>query len=523
MNSNKLTIALVLFILLALVIPAGAEDPNRAPRPNILLIMVDDMGYSDIGCYGGEIETPHLDTLAENGIRFTHFYNNSKCAQSRASLLTGLYHDEVGIKPLNYSATIAELLRDAGYATLMTGKWHQDGTPLDRGWDRFFGFLNGDTYFLKTDANWRLGRNSYYTTDPNFYATDAFTDMSMRFLDEFVEPNQPFFLYIAYNAPHFPLQVPEAEYRKYEDTYKAGWDVLRSQRYQRMLDMGLIDPNWALSPRTANWTKASQTQAPAWNSMSAQRQKEEALMMAAYAGMIDRIDQNIGRLVQKLKDTDQYDNTLILFLSDNGACPWQQNGGTEFDRTKRDQLMPWHRDSYWIYDGGWAHYCNTPFRLHKRYQHEGGTATPMIAHWPNGIQDPNRFEARSSHLIDVLPTCLALAGVDYPKEYNGQEIRPLRGTSLAPIFDGNDVPAQQHLWFRYGNDTNKALITGEWKIVSEDKNAWELYHLPSDRTEMNNLATQEPTLLNSMSRTWSDIKADVQEWPKKPPSTGGRR
>ena len=472
-----------------------------APRPNIILIMSDDMGISDIGCYGSEINTPVLDRLAAGGVRFTQFYNTAKCAQTRATLLSGRYYPEVGLSSLDDCITIAEGLRLGGYATLMTGKWHLGGNPVERGWDRYFGHLSGATNYFTGDKSFRLDAEPYDVPQSGFYTTDANVDFAIRFLEESTRPGRPFFLYIAFNAPHYPLQAPEEDVRKYLGRYKKGWDELREQRYGRMVEMGIIDGRWPLSPRPDD--------VPAWDSLGEKEKAEHDLTMATFAAMVDRVDQNVGRLLAKLQAMGALDNTLILFLSDNGACPFQRT----HQKTRDEGLMPWEPDSYWTYDKQWAHACNTPFRLYKRNQHEGGIATPLVAHWSKGIKEPGTITHEVGHLVDIMPTCLELAGVDYPAAYEGREVGPLRGISLAPIFEGIQRRPHKELFFLFGNRAHMALRSGQWKLVAHDGGPWEMYDMEADRTELVDLAAKDPQRFEAMVRRWEELHEEIVARP----------
>ncbi len=334
-----------------------AEAQPVASRPNVLLMMVDDMGWSDLGCYGGEIETPNLDRLAAGGLRFTQFYNTAKCSETRATLLSGLYHPEVEIMKLDHCWTLADAMHVAGYATMMTGKWHLNGQPTERGFDKYFGHLSGATDFFVGDKSFRLNGEPYAVPQRGFYTTDANVEYAIRFLQEAPKP-QPFFCYIAFNAPHYPLQAPREDVQKYLGRYSAGWDQLRSQRLTKQKELGLLAQDFEPLPRPAD--------VPAWESLTVQRRRLEELRMATYAAMIDRVDQNVGRIVDYLQRVGQLENTLILFLSDNGACP--------FDRNHDLDRMPWEPRSHWTYDKGWR----TRAILHSA----NTNAINMKAAWP---------------------------------------------------------------------------------------------------------------------------------------------
>ena len=461
-------------------------------KPNVVVLLVDDMGFSDLGCYGGEIKTPNLNRLAANGLRFTQFYNTAKCSPTRAALMSGQYHPEVGETNLRGCVTIAEAMKRAGYFTIMTGKWHLKGQPTERGFDRYFGHLSGATNFFTGDNTFRLNGEPFQVPQSGFYTTDANIDYAIRFLDEGAKTDKPFLLYVAFNAPHYPLQAPKEEVDKYLGTYMCGWDKLREQRYKRQLDMGLFRKPWKLSPRPKD--------VPAWNTLDAGKKKIEDMRMATFAGMVDRVDQNVGRLVAHLDKLGVTDNTLILFLSDNGACPFQ--------RSKNTDLPPWDPKSYWTYDQKWAHACNTPFRWYKQNQHEGGISTPLIAHWPKGLTaKAGSFTHQPGHLVDILATCLDVAGGDYPTEHNGQPVKPLRGKSLLPILQGKQREGHDAIYFTFSN--NRAVRKGNWKLVSARGGAWELYDMDVDRTELNDLAKAKPDLAKELADLWDQWAAQA--------------
>mgnify|MGYP001814262307 CR=1 FL=1 len=456
-------------------------------RPNIIIMMVDDLGYSDFGCYGSEIKTPHIDKLAENGMRFSQFHNTAKCHSSRISLLTGLYSDQAGDAKMNRGVTIAEVLKKAGYATMMVGKWHLTKEPTDRGFEKYFGHLSGATNFFKGDKTFRLNGEEWSEFGEDFYTTDANIDFAKRFVGESLKesPDKPFFLYIAHNSPHYPLHVRKEDYDKYEGVYESGWDKLRVARYQKQLEMGLIPKDWKQAPRPEL--------VPAWDKLSEKDKAWDVRRMMAFAGMVDRIDQTTGKLVQFLKEKGVLENTLIMICSDNGACP--------FDRTRGADKEPWDPASYWCYDTGWSHVGNVPFRLYKQNQHGGGINSPMIAHWPKGITGkPGSITAQRAHLIDFMATCIDLAGTEYPKSWPGIELQPLQGLSMKPVFEGKTRTPHKSLFFRF--NTNRAIIQGDWKIVTHRASQWELYNIVQDGTEMNNLAAKHPEKVRELSGLW---------------------
>ncbi len=489
--------AVLLFLSVAILIPQAAVSAAEK-RPDIVVMMVDDMGFADLGCYGSEIQTPNLDALASGGMRFTQFYNCAKCETTRACLLTGLYHDEVGIAALRNSQTFGETLGSAGYFTIMTGKWHLSQSPTARGFDRYFGHLSGATNFFKGDGTFRLNGQPYKVpthyqppqdkdaAKKRFYTTDINTDYAISFIDEAAKTDKPFFCYIAFNAPHYPLQAHEEDVKKYLGKYDGGWDQLRKTRHARQKELGIVSKQWPLSPRPQ--------EVDAWSTLSDARKKEESMRMAAYAAMIDRVDQNVGRLTDHLKKIGRYENTLILFLSDNGGCP--------FDRTKDRSKLPWDPDSYWCYDEGWAHACNTPFRWYKRNQHEGGISTPLVAHWPQGIKNPGAITHQPGHLVDIVATMVDIGQAEYPAATAGEGIKPLRGKSLTPIFQGQTRQPHDALFFNFYG-THRAVRMGDWKLVNVNSGEWELYNMQTDRTELNNLASKHPQQVKTMSQAWT--------------------
>ncbi len=532
-----LTLLLLLFLACSTV--SLADD-----RPNIIVILADDMGYSDIGCYGGEIETPRIDALAEGGLRFKQFYNSARCCPTRASLMTGLHPHQTGIghmtNPPNTSnhdagpsfpnyrgemnqncVTIAEALQTAGYATLMAGKWHlgfdrRELWPLQRGFEKYYGCLAGATNFFypKHPRGMFLGNepveNPESTTDRRFYTTDAFTDYAITFIkEERAEKDRPFFLYLAYTAPHWPLHAHEEEVQKYVGKYGMGWDELRQQRLKKQIEIGLVDPKWDLSDRY---------DVP-WDSLDAEKQREMDLRMAYYAAMIDRMDQNIGNLVDHLKESGQYENTLILFLSDNGGCA---EGGKLGGKNDPFDVETWEA-TYGAgpsYGGNWANASNTPYRKFKHFTHEGGIATPLVAHWPKGIRGKGGLVDDAAYLPDFMPTFLALADAEYPREFRGNAIPSLAGVSLVPAFQGKRIKRKEPLYFEH--EDNGALIDGDWKLVGTkasvfdgpDASKWELYNLKKDRTETVDLAKTHPERLRKLSERWLDWANRVGVYPK---------
>ena len=485
-------IKLLLVIALTLVASTAMADE----RPNIILMMADDLGFADLGCYGAEIETPNLDALAANGLRFTQFYNTSKCHSSRVSLLTGLYCDQAGSNSLSRGTTIAEVLGDAGYFTAMSGKWHLSKQPTDFGFQRYWGHLSGATNFFTGDNTFRLNGKEWKVPKTlngrPFYTTHAIVDYALDFMEEATQTDKPFLMYVAFNAPHYPLHAPEADCKKYDGKYDAGWDVIRAARHKKQLASGLLPSKYALSPRADH--------TPAWDSLSKKEQQWEADRMEVFAAMVDVVDQNIGRMLEFLKKKDILDNTIILFCADNGGCP--------FERTRGRYLKPWDPKSYWTYDSSWAQVSNTPFRLYKQNQHEGGISSPLIAHWPKGLKtEPGSITRQPGHLIDFMATFIDLANAKYPTQVGSRQIDPLQGKSLLPIFQGETRDAHNPLYFHFGSD--RALRQGPWKLVSAKLGRWELYNIDDDRTELNDLASKHPDRVAAMSKEWFRIAKDV--------------
>ncbi len=515
-------------IVLAAWVSAPTLASDKAPRPNIIIIMADDMGFSDIGCYGGEVRTPHLDRLAANGIRFTQFYNTARCCPTRASLLTGLYQHQAGIGHMvgdyghpsyrgfltDRCVTIAEVLRTAGYRTLMSGKWHvgedRPHWPCDRGFDKYFGLISGASNFWRLDPGRKMAMdNTPWTppTDGSFYMTDAFTDHAVEFIEAYGKQDKPFFLYVPYTAPHWPLHAWPEDIARYQGKYMGGWDELRKRRLKRMIELGIIDPRWELTPRD-----------PAAKPWSEMPNKEDwDLRMAVYAAQIDRMDQGIGKIVDAVGKQGLMDRTLILFLADNGGC------AERIDRGKKG-VPPGPADSFLSYNLPWANASNTPFRLYKHWVHEGGISTPLIAHWP-AVIEPNQITHQPGHLIDLMATCVDLAGATYPATFNGKPITPMEGKSLAPIFRGKQRQGHEAIFWEH--EGNRAVRQGKWKLVSRyvgrrwkgHHGEWELYDMQADRTEMHDLAGSKPEKVRelvALYNAWTE-RAGVVPWPPKRP------
>ena len=526
------------FLKLALAAPVALA---AAPRPNIILIMADDLGFSDIGPYGGEIATPTLDTLARNGLRFSQFYNTARCCPTRASLMTGLYPHQAGIGHMmvdydrpgyrgdlnKTSVTIAEVLRTAGYRTAMCGKWHvtpqtadNHNWPLQRGFEKYYGTIAGAGSFW--DPTTLTRDNTPIKPDKkDFYYTDELGDNAAQYIDELTGKGDPLFLYVAFTAPHWPMHAPESTIAKYKDRYKAGWDALRAERHARQKKMGVVKTKWELSPRAP--------EVPKWDDIP--NKDWHIRRMAVYAAMIDRLDQNIAKIVAKLKEKNQLENTLIFFLADNGGCAEGMGPRTANDAnpntsirpvTTRDgrpvqvgndpAVMPGADDTYQSYGPEWAHASNTPFRLYKHFVHEGGISSPLIIHWPQAVKYKNSFTDQPGHLIDIMATCVDVAGAKYPAEYKGEKIAPLEGQSLYPVFEGKKRQGHQAIYWEH--EGNQAIRMANWKLVKRHGTEWELYDIDNDRTELNNLAGKEPARVAKMSANWEAwaTRANVLPW-----------
>ncbi len=530
-------LALPNIIVFLLTLNGLAADP-----PNIVLMMADDMGYSDIGCYGGEVRTPNLDKLADHGVRFTQFYNTGRCCPTRASLLTGLYSHQAGVGHMvqdrglegyrgrlnENCVTIAEVLRTAGYATAAAGKWHvtpfdynsqkaphRPSWPLQRGFDLFRGSLAGGGSYYQPKG-W-MNQNSFISPGKEFYYTDGVTDAAVEYIQQTADQHKPLFLYVAYTSPHWPLHALPEEIQKYEGVYDVGWDAIRTERLKRMVDIGLIDPSWKLTARDRRVPAWQDTQHKAW----------EARRMAVYAAQIDRMDQGIGRIVSALDTAGQIDNTLILFLADNGGCAEvvgkSARHAFECQDTSRwgtrPDVMPGGADTFQSYGPPWANASNTPFREYKHYVHEGGIATPLIAHWPKGVDASRRgsLEHQPCHLIDLMATCVDLGGATYPKQVDGHAITPMQGMSLSPAFDGKKLARPHPLFWEH--EGNRAMRDGKWKLVAKGaRRPWELYDMEDDRSEMHNLADQRPDRVARMAAQWETwaLDAQVKPWPWNP-------
>ncbi len=533
---------------------------DKGSRPNIILIMADDMGYSDIGCYGGEIHTPNLDKLAAAGLRLTQFYNTARCCPTRASLMTGLYAHQTGVGLMmsdrgfdayrgdlnNRCVTIAEVLKQAGYATYMSGKWHvtrhrgpegpKHNWPRQRGFDRFFGTIHGAGSFYDPCSLTRDNTQIPPDSD-DFYYTNAISDNAVKFISDHKSGNgdKPFFMYVAYTAPHWPMHALPEDIAKYKGRYAKGWDALRAERHKRMIEMGIVDAKWKLTPRDEGVSAWKDAKDKAW----------QLRRMEVYAAMVDCLDQGVGHIVSELKRTGNLDNTLILFLADNGGCAEEHGsrspikpdpsekvvlkpmGRNELQTEMRppvtrdgrpvrvgEGVMPGPADTYIAYGKPWANASNTPFRRYKHWIHEGGISTPLIAHWPEGIKVRNELRRQPGHVIDIMATCIDVAGAEYPREYKGHKLTPVEGKSLVPAFENKPIEREALYWEHHGN---RGIRQGKWKLVAWAEQPWELYNLEADRTELKDLTQKYPQKvekLKAMYESWAK-RCGVQPWPMK--------
>lgn len=548
-------------LLLALSL---AAQLHAAKRPNIIVMMADDMGWSDIGCYGGEIQTPNLNGLAANGVRFTQFYNTGRCCPTRACLMTGTYPHQAGIGHMmgpkgnlpGYRGdlgkdvrTIAEVVKPAGYSTYMAGKWHvtphvrpdtpKYNWPRQRGFDRFYGTIHGAGSFYDPNSLTRENTlisplNDLEYQPETYYYTHAIADHASRYIREHKGKDNPFFIYVAFTAPHWPMHAMEKDVKKYDGVYDKGWDAIRQARYERQTKMGLINKDWAMTPRDSRSAPWENAQDKEWDIRN----------MEVYAAMVDALDQGVGGIIQSLKETGQFDDTLLLFLADNGGCAegmGRGNGTSYRDKKDPESIKPMDKDelqldmipvrtrdgrvvrqgkevmaggpdTYIGYGLSWANTSNTPFREYKHYVHEGGISSPLIAHWPKGIDTTRhgKLEHQPGHLIDIMATCVDLSGAKYPTK----DVVPMQGVSLAPAFNGNGIGREAPIFWEH--EGNRAMRDGKWKLVAKGANSpWELYDIEADRTELNDLAEKDPARLAKMAQTWEDwaVAAKAKPWP----------
>lgn len=551
-------------VVLAFTSLATVAQPAAAGRPNVIVILADDMGFGDVGCYGGEIHTPNIDRLASEGVRFAQFYNMARCCPTRASLLTGLYPHEAGMGAMNQNlgkpayqgelnnrcVTIAEALKGAGYHTGMTGKWHLCHLAINGGGPRAKQLINfeKDEPVSASKANWPCNRGfeehwgtipgveSYYdpyglvhneeTIKPegkDFYYTDFITDHSVDLIRRYSADAKPFFLYVAYTAPHWPMQAREADVERYKGVYDAGWDKIRQARYERQMAMGLLKPEWQLSPR-ANYPRMSEGASVLTSWEDAPDKAWQARRMAVYAAMVECLDRGVGRILGELQERKIDRNTVVIFLSDNGGCAENvQKGWYDVPSKTRDgravhvgndpKLMPGPEEVYQSYGPAWANASNTPFRRFKHWAEEGGISTPFIVRWPDGKVPANRIERdQVGDVIDLMPTVLDAAGAAYPKEHDGKPVTPVEGKSLIPAFRGGAIERGPLCWEHEGN---RAVRLGDWKLVAAHNEKWQLYDLGHDRTELHDVSGEHPEKvaeLKGLYEQWA-ARCGVEAWP----------
>lgn len=523
MKTTNFILFLSLFFLNSCMQKQLNEDENTSAKPNIILICADDLGWSDIGCYGSEVQTPNIDNLAEGGMRFTLFHNTSKCFPSRACLLTGVYAQQNGYsknfkQPITNAVTLGEVLKTAGYRTLWSGKHHGLENPVTRGFDRYYGLKDGACNYFnpgnqrpgegaparkgapgnKTVRSWCIDSvmyNPYTPEAKDFYTTDYFTNYALGWLDEYKNEEQPFFLYLAYNAPHDPLMAWPEDIAKYKGKYNDGYEKIRIARYQKQLEMGLIDKTYQLSDPTYQ----------NWESLDDSVRSVEIRKMEVYAAMIDRLDQNIGRVLTKLKEIGKDNNTLILFVSDNGASAEMVNVSDDYGEI--GTMTRWTS-----LGENWANVGNTPFRFFKNYSYEGGINTPLIAYWPGKIKS-NTFSGFPGHFVDMMATLVDITGAEYPAEFNNQQITPMQGQSLLPVFKGESANREKPIFWEWRN--GQAVYSNFYKIVKEGfDNPWELYNLEDDPTETKNIAGQNPEKVKELEKLFDDWKAGLPKVSK---------
>ncbi|MBP1225263.1 arylsulfatase [Flavobacterium sp. 1355] len=514
--------------ILALLVVVQFQVFAQKKQPNIIVILADDLGFSDIGAFGSEIKTPNLDKLAKNGLILKQFYNAGRCCPSRASLLTGLYPHQAGVGDMvqdkgfpayqgylnEHCITIGQALKQAGYNTIVSGKWHVGLVPsalaVNRGFDDSFTLQNNGSSYFNSEPLYNDGRKVTFLkgdqeiirTDSSAYLTQEITNFAINSLEKQRKQQQPFFLYVAYNAPHWPIQALPKDIAKYKGKYLDGWDKVRAKRFEKLKEQGIIDKNWNLSERFEK--------VPDWEKLSAEEKDKWDNRMAIYAAMIDRMDAGIGEILQKVKSLGEEDNTLVLFLSDNGGSA---DDVKKWNYVTQKNGTPGSAASIDSYESPWGNVSNTPFQLFKKNTHEGGIASPFIAYYPNQIK-AGTLSGRVTHLIDIFPTLLEYAGFQYPDSFQGKKLIPLEGISLKKEFEGQQSDAHEALFWEH--EGSKAVRNGKWKAVAENNQPWELYNLAADRTETKNMAKSEPKLLQTLielHQQWS-AKVGVKDWNK---------
>ncbi len=523
--------AAALGLLSSFVIPHGSL---AAERPNVVFILADDLGYSDLGCYGGEIETPNLDSLAQNGLRFTQFYNTARCWPTRGALMTGFYAQQIhrdvlpnvggggqGVRQ-QWARLLPDFLKPAGYRSYHSGKWHIDGKVLDGGFDRSLDTRNQGNFFTAQGNAIDDVPVEVPADEKGYYTTIATADHAIECLKDHAANHaaKPFFHYIPFIAPHFPLHALPEDIAKYRDKYLAGWDKMREARFARQKEMGItnttlsalereVGPPYAFPEAMEKLGSGEVNRPLPWSELTDEQRRFQATKMAIHAAMVDRMDREIGRILAQLKDMGAFGNTLIFFASDNGASAeiMVRNGGHD------PAASPGSAETYLCLGPGFSSACNTPHRRHKTWVHEGGISTPLIAHWPAGITAKNELRTTPAHVIDIVPTVLELAGIEKPKEWKGGAIPEAPGRSLAPAFAKNETITRDSLWWLH--EDNKAIRVGDWKLVAAKGDAWALYDLKTDRAEQNDLAAKMPDKVKELEAAWQKQTDDFTTLVKK--------
>ncbi|MHC4558213.1 MAG: arylsulfatase [Planctomycetota bacterium] len=546
-------------VCMVMVVGPLYVSASESKRPNVVILFADDLGYSDIGCFGGEIDTPNLDGLAKNGVRFSQFYNAARCCPARASLLTGLYPHQAGVGLMVYKnhgqgylghlndrcVTFGEVLGAAGYQTYMSGKWHSGHVPESRPEVRGFQHFTG--VYLHIDSYWKVLKNcdiyrdgelfipaqenpvNPYHPNREFYTTDFFTDVALDYIDQATEqPEKPFLLHVCFNAPHFPLEAPDDLIEKYRGRYTRGWDELRKEKLARMKKMGLVSVKQELPRVNSNVsmrrpdlpfkTLIDSDPLPEWDTLHERDREELDFRRAMYAAQVDCLDQNVGRIVKRLKERGVLDDTLIMFFSDNGCSGELGVFGMNWHEHKRSNYAEWRKKSGWSISQGqcWATYSNTPFRKYKQYVHEGGIASLFIAHWPEGIAQRGAIVSNQAfHLIDIMPTLCEIAEVKYPDVFQGRQISPALGLSMVPYWNGDiTAPVRRTLYWQHMN--HSAVREGDWKLVTlndRDPTRWELYNLSEDRSETQNFTSEYPEITKRLMVKWRRWAEEVNILP----------
>ena len=521
-------------VLSTLLMVASIHPSINSATPNIVFILADDLGYSDLGCYGGEIETPHLDALAKKGLRFTQFYNTARCWPTRGALLTGYYAQQIhrdalpevsgggqGVRQA-WARLLPDYLRLAGYRNYHSGKWHIDGKVLDGGFDRSLDMKNQGNFFTASGNSIDDVKVKAPADDKGYYATIATADHAIECLQDHAvnHGTKPFFQYIAFIAPHFPLHALPEDIAKYQDKYLIGWDKLRESRFARQKELGItstslsqlekvVGPPYAFPDDIEKLGSGEVNRPLPWSELNDEQKRFQATKMAIHAAMVDRMDQEIGRILAQLKSMGAYDDTLIFFASDNGASAeiMVRHGGHD------PNASPGSAASYLCLGPGFSSASNTPHRRHKTWVHEGGISTPLIAHWPKGISAMNELRKTPAHVIDFVPTVLEITGIQMPRDWEGEPIPEAPGKSLLPAFAKDQSIERGSLWWLH--EANRAVRVGNWKLVAANGDPWELYDLTTDRAEQNNLASKMPNKAKELEQVWQSQADSFTELAKK--------